>query len=103
MSVTLPTSVERTAQNESIAETVIWAVAEAKDVDPLELGELLYDAIDPDALEQLFSGETDGSFERRVVFTLAGCDVTVSGDQRVVVRAPAETTSGPSASAIAHE
>ena len=86
MSVELPTHTERTAETEPVSQTVVLAVAEATDEDPMELPPL-YDTIDPDALNKLFGDRVDGaerlggSFE----FAYAGCDVTVRADGSVDV------------------
>lgn len=102
MSVTLSTTVDHTVQNEPISEAVVWAVAEAKGVDPLDLDEALYDRVDPDALERLFESDAAGA-DLRVKFTLAGCEVTVSGDGRVVVLPPADASAGTARSATAQD
>jgi len=70
---------------EQLSETIVFAVAETKGVDPLELNERLYDCINPDALDRLFApvkGDSVGS----VVFRMAGCRVTVESGRTVVVR-----------------
>lgn len=68
------------------AITVVEAVAEANDVDPLELDVRLYDVIDTDALNRLFESRrtTIGSPPVDVTFSMAGCDVSVSSDGMVV-------------------
>ena len=78
-------SVSSVSNNEAVTETVITAVADAKGVDPLEL-EPLYSAVDPDALNSLFSADA-GSLESNleVRFTMSGCQVVVRGDGEVVV------------------
>ena len=73
------------ADDESPSEAVIQAVAAVKGVDPLSL-EPLYDAIDPDALDALVTGSTDGSAgELRVSFRFDEVGVEVFNDRRVVV------------------
>lgn len=72
------------SQSEPLSQTIVYAVAETKGVDPLELNERLYDCIDPDALDTLFAAgghEAVGS----VVFTMAGCKVRVESGRAVVV------------------
>ena len=69
-------------ETESLSHTVVYAVAELNDVDPLDLNERLYDCIDPDALDRLFSGSGPCG---TVQFTMAGCHVEVSATR--VVRA----------------
>jgi hypothetical protein len=66
---------------------VIDAVAEAAGVEPAELGASLYDQIDPDALDNLFSDRHNGQPRGtgHVVFTLLEYEVTVYSDGQVVV------------------
>lgn len=69
----------------SLSVTVVTAVSEALDAEPMEV-DPLYRSIDPDALDALFEstiGE-DGS-SARVSFTHDGCSVTVRGDGEVLV------------------
>ena len=83
-------SVTNVCRSEQISETVVSTVAEAKDVDPLEL-EPLYSVVDPDALNSMFSpskGSPPTTME--LSFSLADCEVTVRGDGEVAVRPPAE-------------
>jgi hypothetical protein len=78
------TQVVRTAEDESISHTVVMAVAEATDANPLTLDPKLSEIIDPDALNRLFSGrEVNGE----VAFTMGECRVRVQADGRVVVSA----------------
>jgi hypothetical protein len=74
--------------NESLSASVIRAVADAADLEPAELGTPLYDQIDPDALDSLFSDRHDGTprASGHVSFTLLEYDVTVYSDGHVVVR-----------------
>lgn len=69
----------------SISHGVVTAVADAKDVDPVDLRPL-HDVIDPDALEALFD-ETDGSRLRtgHVAFDYEGFLVQVEDDGAVTV------------------
>lgn len=66
---------------------VVEAVATATDYDPYDVPPL-YEVVDPDALDELFSPKHDGTPRRsgRIVFRLAGCDVTVTGRGEIVVR-----------------
>lgn len=78
-------AVRSNAGDESMSETVVDAVADAKGVDPLDL-EPLYDAIDPDALDSLFAeapGASASPTELR--FEMDGCEVVVRGGGTVVV------------------
>lgn len=78
-------SVTSVCRDGDVSETVIAAVAEATDTDPLDL-EPLYTVVDPDALNGLVRqsvGSPSSSVE--INFSMAGCDVTVHGDGEVIV------------------
>jgi hypothetical protein len=75
--------------SEPLSETVVYAVAETNGVDPMALSERLYDCIDPDALDRLFRTGRHGS-GGTVVFTMAGCRVTVEDGGAVVVTEPVD-------------
>ena len=78
-------TVHGTSTSEELSERVVESVAEAKGVDPLELGPL-YDSIDPDALNSLFRGSPDGEgAPAELRFTMAGCEVLVREGGEVVV------------------
>lgn len=77
-----------TSNIDSFADTspamcVVEAVAEATETD-LEDLKPLYDAIDPDALNQLI-GSPRQFTEGRIQFRYAGCDVTVDADGSIAV------------------
>jgi len=79
-------------QAPSVSMAVVEAVADAEDVDPLDL-EPLNDAIDPDALDSLFSqggAPADGSVHE-VSLQFNGCHVTVRDTGEVVVRSAGPT------------
>lgn len=61
--------------------TVVEAVAEAEDADPLDLTPL-YSAVETDALDSLFASLVgdDGPAIDEVTFSYHGYDVTVTGD-----------------------
>ncbi|QCJ48550.1 hypothetical protein FCF25_10625 [Haloprofundus sp. MHR1] len=63
---------------------VVDAVAAAKGTDMSELPPLYESGLDPDALEELFDGETPWSF----AFSYAGRSVLVEGDGTVCVENP---------------
>ncbi|UPV99366.1 hypothetical protein M0R88_12625 [Halorussus gelatinilyticus] len=75
-------------RDQPLSTAVIDAVADAADLDPAELGTPLYDQIDPDALDNLFSDRHNGTprGSGHVVFTLLDYEVTVYSDGSVVVR-----------------
>lgn len=82
----------------AVSERVVHAVARARDVDPLEL-DPLYDTVDPDALDKLFGTSTasDSTVHGRIVFGVAGCEVTVYSDGSVDVDARPEPQVDPTA------
>lgn len=68
----------------SVSSKIVSEVAEFKDVDPLGIETPLYEVVDPDALDDLFtarSGPRAGSVE----FAYAGCRVLVHSEGGVVV------------------
>lgn len=79
-------SVHRTAQNESVTRSIVSAVAELQDADPLDL-DPLYDAVDSATAQSLFEGGYAGAARppSGVSFTYCGCDVVVGGDGSVHV------------------
>lgn len=83
--------VERVAEEESICTTVVRAVADARDTDPIDLPPI-WNGIDPDAVDRLFDGRPWG----RLTFDVLDCEVTVRGDRTVVVRAT-DAIRGPAA------
>lgn len=79
-------SIEESSLEESVSETVVSAVAEVTDTDPLSL-EPLYTTIDPDALNALLERD-QRRFDRsltRVEFSYCGCDIVVTADGGVRV------------------
>lgn len=74
------------AENDTVSDLVVEAVAEADGIDPIELTPPLYEVIDPDALDQLFSpSSADGRLGGRVTFFYNGYEVVVGGDGYVCV------------------
>lgn len=69
----------------SLSTTVITAIADVADEQPLDLPPL-YDTIDPDTLDSLFSpNEGGGDVPDHIGFTHAGCTVAVHSDGKVIV------------------
>lgn len=89
--------VVRKVHEESLGQVVVFAVGEAKGIDPADLDDCLYDVIDPDALDNLFTGGS-GTLE----FTFAGCQVTVYGGERVVV-VPTSVAAGTERFAVVND
>lgn len=63
---------------EDVTMDVVRAVADRKGVEPTDIDERLYDAVDAEALARLFAGTDRG----RVTFEFAGVsvEVTAAGD-----------------------
>lgn len=76
-----------TGDSETLSTAVITAVAEHEGVDPTELDSRLYEVIDPDALDALFSGQRNdtGSPIARLTFSFNGSEVHVTSDGGVWV------------------
>lgn len=69
-----------------LSMAVIDALAEAKDVQPVDIQRPLYDVVDPDALDRLFTSTGGDGVSGRVVFELAEHEITVRSDGDIVVR-----------------
>ncbi|WP_312909184.1 HalOD1 output domain-containing protein [Natronosalvus caseinilyticus] len=72
---------------EDLATRIVEAVAEITDQDETRV-ERLYDRLDPDSLNSLFSRTDANRYagDGLVMFTLEGCTVTVYGSGLVVVQ-----------------
>ncbi|MFC7233460.1 HalOD1 output domain-containing protein [Saliphagus sp. GCM10025308] len=72
--------------NNEIHEQIVDEVAALEDTDPLELPPL-YDAVEPDALESIFSTTLGGTTRvGRVEFPYAGHTITMEVEEEPVVR-----------------
>jgi hypothetical protein len=69
--------------DQSIGVSIIRSVASVSGVDPLSLQPRLYDVVDPDALERLFSSVSN---EMRITFSFGAYEVTVTGAGDIYVR-----------------
>lgn len=80
-------------RSETVSSAILGAVAEFKGVDPLQL-DVLYDVVDPDALDALFSGPRRPSTQsaEKVTFRFSGTEVTVRDTGSLVVRPADEAT-----------
>lgn len=74
-------ALQDTTANE-ISQQVIEAVATKEGEHPVELEQPLYDAVDPDALDVLFSGPKQPETVR---FTYLGYEVLIRGDGTIDV------------------
>ena len=77
-------AVQTNASDEAISQRIIEAVADAKGVDPLDLPPL-YDSIDPDALDALFSHGASAISITDLRFEVEDCAVLVRGSGEIVV------------------
>lgn len=76
----------RTTRENRPSRAVVEAVAEADDADPVELTPPLYEVIDSDALDRLFTATTaHDRTDGQVTFSYNGYGVTVRGDGSVSV------------------
>ncbi|NGM68362.1 hypothetical protein G6M89_04955 [Natronolimnobius sp. AArcel1] len=73
------------ADDQSVTEAVIDAVATATGISPIELPPL-YDSVDPDALNTLFDRQREGS-ALEMGFFYSDYRIVVEGDGRVIVSA----------------
>ncbi|WP_324663266.1 HalOD1 output domain-containing protein [Haloarcula sediminis] len=71
-------------ESEALSHAVVVAVAERNGVDPLDLDERLYDCIDPDALDALFTSSGQNACGT-VQFVMAGCHVEVTAERQLRV------------------
>lgn len=69
----------------SVSVTVVEALAEAEGVSPLDMESRLYEAVDPDALDQLLSSNGTTLRNGRVEFSVSGFQVSVTVDDHVSV------------------
>ncbi|OVE83836.1 HalOD1 output domain-containing protein [Natronolimnobius baerhuensis] len=73
------------ADEQSVTEAVIDAVATATGTDPIELPPL-YDSIDPDALNTLFDRQREGA-GLEMAFFYADYHIAIEGGDRIIVSA----------------
>jgi hypothetical protein len=80
-------AVTTTVGDRSVSESVVEAVAQAEGVAPTQLRSTLYEAVDPDALEQLFAPRTPVErLDGTLTFHYHGYRVTVRSGGSVTVR-----------------
>ncbi|WP_137286284.1 HalOD1 output domain-containing protein [Halorussus salinisoli] len=74
----------------NVSTTVVKAVTEVVGSDPLSGDCVLYDVVDPDALDRIFADRNGGVGQTtdRVVFELQGCRVEVHADGELLVYEP---------------
>jgi len=76
-----------------LTTTLAHALSDVSGVDVTDTGFTLYDYIDPDALDQLFTPADDGSqrINGTLTFTVWSCQVTVYSDGRIAIVPPRQT------------
>lgn len=67
------------APSETPSYAIIETVADLEGTNPVDLTPPLYAAIDPEALNDLFTSQSESTVNR-ITFQYAGYDVTVWGD-----------------------
>lgn len=79
------------AETSLLSQSVVEAVAEEDGTDPLDLSPPLYEAIDLDALDNVFATtQIEGRMDGQVTFFYKEYEVTVYGDGYVSVEAKGE-------------
>lgn len=78
--------------SEDLTTAIVFAVAAARDIDPVDIDAKLYDIIDASALKSLFniSMEQNGPMKSSVEFRFLDTEVTVRSDGRIQVFEPSE-------------
>ncbi|GAA0253065.1 DUF7504 family protein [Haladaptatus pallidirubidus] len=73
--------------NQSLSTTLIQTMVDATGVNSKDIPESIYDSIDPDALEDLFRPQMDGTprINGKASFAFAGHYITVQGDGQIIV------------------
>ncbi|WP_458191143.1 HalOD1 output domain-containing protein [Haladaptatus sp. NG-WS-4] len=78
-----PNDSQRTATEPSIAFLILEAITAREEINPDDCPPL-YDVIDPDALDNLFTPTQTGSERHgKVIFQYCGYRVTVAGDRTI--------------------
>lgn len=75
---------------ESVSDTVVRAIADAKGIEPTDLDECLYDHVDPSALDNLCESATGANCS--VSFRMAGFRVMIDRSQDVFLSPQVEET-----------
>lgn len=73
------------SDGQSVSEAIVVAVADATDREPTEMRPL-YDVVDPDALNSLFSPSGLATDETQVTFSYEGCRVALTEREVAVER-----------------
>jgi hypothetical protein len=75
-----------------LSESIVRAVADAKDIEPEAVADRIYDVVDPDALDRLFNAPSEDikRQDAQLFFKLDDYEVIIQGGELLVVR-PADT------------
>lgn len=81
-------TVRESSPEMTLSERIVVEVANREETSPTELDACLYDAVDPDALEDLFASFSSGALRAngRVVFSFCGYEITVHSHDEIEVR-----------------
>jgi len=71
-----------------ISTTIVHALADVMGVDVTDIGFSLYDSIDTDALDSLFTPEDERQLNGHICFFVEGFQVTVYGDGQIDIDTP---------------
>ena len=77
---TTGTPTTTSANRRPLSEKVVDTVAEYEGVDPVDLDPRLYQAVDPDALDQLFGSSERADADLEITFTYSGYEVVARSD-----------------------
>lgn len=75
------------AEHDSLTHAVVTAVAAEKGVEPEAVADRIYDVVDPDGLDRLFSAAGDETPRQnaRLTFEIAGYQVDIEGGELIMV------------------
>jgi Halobacterial output domain 1 len=73
--------------DQPLSTTLVQTMVEAAGIDPKDIPEPFYDSIDPEALEDLFRPQIDGTprVNGRAIFVFAGHYITVQADGQITI------------------
>ena len=74
-----------------LSTTVVHALADVMGIDVTDTGFVLYDSVDPEALDRIFAPTDEGTPRApgHVAFTVSGYRVTVYSNGQIVITPPA--------------
>lgn len=82
---TTGTAINSSTNQRPLSEKVVDAVAEHEGVDPVDLDPRLYQVVDPDALDQLFSASQRTDADLEIAFTYSDSEVVARSDGELSV------------------